>query len=502
MATACAVAVLSASASAFGQDAKVSTSQPVADPLDQPYVNGSYGFSIRPPAGCTIFREKQVNESDVEIVRFGLPGPQWSLNVRFTTTTRPLDAQTIIDGLTEKLGNPDDPKLARQQVDFKVLRGEPAKIAGRDGVRYTCSFTAQGMGWIRQQAVVHFEDNTYFTLVFITPLANRELVEPLFDQIVDSFKILRDERARERIKKALERGTMLLRQAADGELDISNKLVEDNYVRCLVNGQEIGFVRIREQFLLLGQSNKDDQPRGLQRRGVHVRQWGWLFSPDGSITHLENDMFLALDLSFERWDNRLYVLPSEQADPNPRLQITLENAVRESDQLGVAYLPKPNALEKRDQLMTVEKSYASAEWNLLFPRLVDLTKPELYAFSSYSSDTRGLVLKTLEVKGPTTVLIDGTQMAAFEIEDSEGLLPPASQIYVDASGKVLRVVASPIEMVTTTAKYVNDNYTKKVTEAQDRFKRAMPKTATPQPNAPTGQRTAPGRSPGLAPRQP
>lgn len=461
------LAAMLAPASGLAQDAPAvkDRAAPAASPpakplLDPPYVDGSFGFSVQPPAGATLYREKQIGDSDVEIARFVILPVQWSFTIRITTTTRPLDPQTIVDGLTAKLGS--------QHQEFKVLKGESAPIAGREGVRYAASFKAQGMDWIRQQAVIPNQETEYFTLVFITPLTDRQLAESYFDQIVASFKILRDERTRERIKAALERGTKLLNQASTGQIDLGSKVVQDNYLKCVVGGKEIGYVRVSER---LGKRDN--------RRGYLVREWGWLFNADGSITHLEHDMFLALDFSFERWDKRLYELPAEQPNANRQLQVSLENAVRESDQLGVAYLPRPNAIEKRDKLITVEKSYSPAAWNVLFPRLIDLTKPELYAFSAYNSDRRGMVLRTLDVQTLDKILIDGQQISAYKIEDSEGLLPPASQIFVDTHGKVLRLVAGPVEMVATTGKYIDEKYSAKVAEAQDLFKKLQPQLPTP-----------------------
>jgi hypothetical protein len=464
-------------------------SQPSQGLLGPVYADGSFGFSVQPPAGCTTYREKQVSD-DVEVVRFENLAAQQSLSVRLSTTTRPLDAQTIVEGLTANLS-----KQHRGQ-DFKMLKGEPARIASRDGVRYENSFKLDDKEWLRQEAVIPYEQNEYFTLVFITTMADRAAAEPLFDKIMASFQILRDERTRARIQSAVDRGIKLLHRTAAGELDITANMVEDSYVRCLLNGQEIGVVHVNERLTTMD-----------NRKGIEIRQWGWLFNPDGSITHLQHDMFLATDLSFERWEDRLYVLPATQGNTPRQLMVQAENAIREQDQLGVAYLPKPNAIEKRDKLITVEKAYASAAWNVLFPRLVDLSKPELYAFSSYNSERKGLVLRTLEVVGPTHVLIDGQQLQAFKIEDSEGLIPPKSETYVDRSGRLLRVVAGNLEMVATTAKYIEQHYGRKTAEAEDLFLKLQPKPPAPmdpkaQPNRDPSPAGPPGAQPGPFGTQP
>jgi|GEM_PF-754752 hypothetical protein len=434
--------------------------QPAKGALDSAYVDGSFGFSVRPPAGCTLYKEKQVSNADVEIARFVHVAFQWSFSVRLSMTSRPLDAQALIEGLTAE--------LTKVHEDLKVINARPARIASRDGVRLEASFRAGGSDWLRHQAVIPFQGNEHFVLVLITPIADRETAESLFDRIVDSFTILRDERLLGRINAALDRGTALLHQAAEGKVDIGGKLVEDNYLRCLMAGEEIGFVRITERLTTLD-----------HRKGVYVSEWGWLFNKDGTTSHLEHEMFLALDLSFERWENRLYVIPAGKVDKPQQVLVDLENAVRTEDQLGVAYLPRPNAREKKDKVISVEKSYASAAWNVLFPRLVNLERPEVYAFSCYKSERRGMILRTMEVLGPKRVPIDGRMENAYLIEDSEGLIPPKSQIYVDKSGRLIRLVAEPLEMVATTRQYVEQRFGSRVSEAQDLFKRLQPPPPSP-----------------------
>ena len=462
------------------------TSQPTKGALDPAYVDGSFGFSVCPPAGCTLYKEKQAADGDVEIARFVHLPFQWSFAVRLSATSRPLDAQTMIEGITAELSKTLD--------DLKVLRGQPARIASRDGIRYAASFRASDSQWLRQQAVIPSRQTEYFVLILVTPLSDRETAEPLFDRIVGSFQLLRDERAAGRIQAALERGTAILRRAAEGDIDLGGRLVENIYLRCLVEGEEIGFVRIRERLHTLD-----------HRRGVQISEWGWLFNKDGTRSHLEHEMFLSLDLSFERWENRLYIIPAGKVDSPQQIMVDLENAIRTDDQLGVAYLPRPNAQEKREKLFDVEPSYASAAWNVLFPRLVDLGRPELYAFSCYKSERRGMILRTLEVVGPRRVLVDGRQENAILIEDSEGLIPPKSKMYVDRSGKLIRLEADRLEMVPTTAQYVEQRFGRQVAEAQDLFKRFQPRPPAPpqaaRPNVRTGSPERPNARGGSSTRR-
>jgi len=440
----------------------VPATQPVKGTLDAPYVDGSFGFSIAPPAGCTTFRQKHLaGAGDVEVVQFGNLDYRWSLTVRVTTTTQPLDAQTIIDGLTKN--------ISASYEDVKVVRGEEARIAEREGVRYAATFKADGTNWLRHQAVIRTKPTEYYALVFIAP-AGDNIAESLFDKIVDSFQILRTELMQKRIEEALARGTQLLQSVRSGKIKLTKRVSPESFLRFVLDGKEIGFVRVRE----------GERAQG-SRSGVEVNEWAWLFKADNSITHLRHDMYLTDDLSFENWENRVMTIPPAAAGAARQVIYELESGLRQDNQLVAAFMPTPNASEMQDKIIEVEKSYASAAWHSLLPRIVDLNQPELYAFASYSADRRGLVLRTFEVIGPAQVTIDGRRVQAIKLQDSEGLIPPINEIDVDAGGRILRVVAGPLEMLATNRQDLEQRYETSVKEGQEILRKHPLKEPTPAP---------------------
>lgn len=417
--------------------------------LDPAYVDGSFGFSVRPFAGATALRQKRVlSVADVEIVQFVRLDEKWSLTVRLTSTTRPLDASLIIDGITSSLRS--------QHEDVKQLRGEAAQIASRDGVRYAASFSIEGNEWLRQQAVIRTKPTEYFALVLVTPLSARAKVEPLFDQIVDSFQLLRSELGEKRLKATLERGTQLLERAARGEIRLTNHVVPETYMRFLLEGKEIGYVQILEK----------SRPRG-PREGVEIREWAWLFQPDGTRTHLRHSMYVTNDLSYESWENRVTTIPPTPAGVTPQVHLQVDSGLREEDKLIIAYTPQPNSPDLVDRVLDVEPSYASAAWSNLLPRLLDLKTPQSYSFSSYNADRRGLVIRSFQVVGPTQITLNTRTVRAIKIEDSEGFIPPVNEVNVDDKGRLLRVVAGPLEMLSTTRDEIERAYAARVKEAQE-----------------------------------
>jgi len=455
--------VLTGAAAARAQPEE-SSSEPIPTPakgtLGRQYVDGSFGFALKPPAGLDVLLEKRfVSGEDVELVRFVSRVWRWSLSARQSKTTRPLDADAIVKGITEE--------LSAQCTDVKVIRGDEARIASREAVRYAATLVAKGVPLLRQQAVIRTKPTEYFVLVFVTPAGDGEVATPLFDKIEDSCEILRSEKQQEQIREALERGAALLRSVAAGDVDLSQAARGETFLRCIISGKETGFIQIREEATTLG-----------HRKGIAVRKWGWLFKSDGkspgdSVTHMRHDMFLANDLSHEEWENRLMILAPAQSRAGYEVVLDVETAVRQDDQLLLRYTAKPNAPELMEKVIEIERSYASAPWDLLLPRLVDLSKPELYVFSSYDSSRRGLVMRALRVVGSSRVRIEGRTLPAVKIEDSEGLIPPIHEVYVDEKGRILRVLlhieGSPMEMVATTQEYVERTYGARLKKVQALF---------------------------------
>ncbi len=62
------------------------------------------------------------------------------------------------------------------------------------------------------------------------------------------------------------------------------------------------------------------------------------------------------------------------------------------------------------------------------------------------------------------------RVPVVKLEDSEGLVPPISEIDVDPTGRMLRVGAGPLEMLATTQRYVQQNYEARVMKALETMK--------------------------------
>src|SRR5262249_264730 len=141
--------------------------------------------------------------------------------------------------------------------------------------------------------------------------------------------------------------------------------------------------------------------------GVEIQELAWLFKDDGSITLLRHEMQVTDDLNFESWINRVYTLMPASGSAARQLIYNYDSGARQDRQLIVAYMATPNASELQDRVLEVDENYSAAAWHSLMTRVMDLKHPQLYAFSAYDADRRGMVLRTIELTGPTSVNLTG-----------------------------------------------------------------------------------------------
>ena len=413
------------------------------------YVDGSFGFSLAYPDGSDFEREKRfITPIELEIVRFVHLQYTWSLALRLVTEERPLDPAAMLAKTNAQ--------LAGELADLKVLRSEPTTIGTREGARLACTFKADKQDWLRQQAFIRKGTREYFVLIFLTPLADQQIAVTTFDRIVASFKILRSELQQQQLDAALQRGAALLKALAADPKKLRAPDKVDAFFRYLQNGKEIGF---RHTFQM---------PREVDKRpGTMIQEWSWLFRDGKSFTHIQYVMFLANNLSYAEWDTRSReFIPAVEVAKTPILSyFGMEMGLYKDGTLLVDYTPTFGAQEMKEKAISAEPSFASPALFALLPQLLDLASPELYAFSAYDSDRRGLILRTYEVVGPTQVAIDGKRFAAIKLQDSEGLVPPINEIDVDPAGRILRAQAGPVELIATTQSYIEQTYKARVDEA-------------------------------------
>ncbi|MBN1491549.1 MAG: hypothetical protein JXA69_16675 [Phycisphaerae bacterium] len=443
----------------------------------EPYVDPSFGFSLRPFSPCQMMRHKQmVDDGDVELVQFVQRAIHWALFIRISRTPRPMNSDDLLAHL--------EASLVATNPDVEVLGREKLTAGGRDAVRLAASCTIEGRKWLRQRGAVFFQPDEFFVLSFNTPLEHREKAEAIFADAIRSFEIVRSEMTQDLLRQALDRGAALLRRVADRKAE-PKRLVPELYLRCVVDGRDTGFVWLREG---------DIKQQGIP--GTGLLHESWIFEENGMVIRQLNEMFLADDLTFEQWDNRIQTIVPIQGTVPVRTTMDIERGLRQDNRLVVSVSTSPNSEQFQDKVLATPNAYASAAVVALFARLVDLSKPELYAFATYNSERQGFVLRTLRIVGPQNITVDGQAIRAVRIEDSEGLIPPVSEVYVTETGRLVKIVANKLEMIATPKEKVVARYRDKVVAVE----RDLQELAPPAPNAaPSGQSPPDPRGQGRTP---
>lgn len=425
------------------------------------YVDGSFGFALTPPIRCDVFREKRfIGTDDVEVVRFVNAEAMWSLSVRQSKPQRALDPET--------LGAMVAQELAGTCQDIVVVRADGSQVGSREMVRCAVTMTARGIPMLRQQAMIRVKPTEYFAVILASPQSDEKNAALAFDKAVASFEVLRSEAQENHLREALVRGSSLLQLARSGSLDLQGKDPREVFLRYVEGGQENGFMQIR---MVPGTVDR--------REGLTVFKWFWYFPQDESITLMQQDMFVTPNLSFEKWESRrITISPPPRGGGQRQISVETENGIRQGDKLLVAYAGKSTGSQITEKELDVDRTYASAAWDVLLPTLVDLSKQEVYAFSWYDSSRRGLALQTFRVVGEKGS-VGGAPLTV--IEQSEGMVPPFHELSVDRSGLLARVVMNvgdkQIEMPGTTRQDVERKYGARVREVEALLPRPQPTTA-------------------------
>jgi len=460
-----AVALLSGFLPAVAQDAAETASAP-AGTLGPRYVDGSFGFAVAPPADCETLREKRFMETgeEVEVVRFVNVNALWSLGVRQSKLERAVDPESVGEMIVGE--------MQETCRDISIVKTERSTAGSREVLRCTATMTSRGVPMIRQQAMIRVKPSEYFTLVFATPQSDEKVATALFEKIVAGFEVLRSEAQEKQIRDALRRGSALLELVRSGSLDVVCREPREVFLRCLEGGIETGFMQIRME------------PRTVEHRtGMTIAKYAWFFRPDDSVSLMRQEMFVTSNLSFERWESRLIVVaPLPKGGGRREISQDIESGIRQDNKLLVGYMGKSIGPQITQKELDVDRTYASAPWDVILPSIVDLKKSDLYAFSWYDSSRRGLSLQTFRLAGRKSM---PSGKEATLIEQSEGLVPPVHEVYVDDTGQIVRVLMKgadkPMEMHATTRRDIERRYGDRVKEIERLMPAPRPRETAPAP---------------------
>jgi hypothetical protein len=413
------------------------------------YSDPTFGFEMQVPAGWTYDRARFSGPQDaIGILRGRNPTGQLALQILVfrsaEITEFPAWLKTFVSRLSRNYGGK---KITEQRVSTET--GERSSLFVETGPAGSLAQT--------YYLCIPFDPNTVWVLVMASPIitpADAEEFKAEFNRIADSVRVLYSPLEAAKLAVAFDRGIDVLKDLRGGAANIKIDETERFY-DILIAGKSIGYISRwarREQRSIGDPRYSHDLTPGLR-----VHEEVWRFAEDGTVRQTQLDMFSSSDLTKELIENRRTQVPAPDV-PSQRLYIELDQCVREGNALVSSYstnvdteLPDPRPP------LPIGQRYLDLAWVRLLPQLLLNAPQETYAFAIYDSQTRGLVICTIqplgvfEVPGPR-----GGRTWLFE--SREGFVAQPSRICADESGQIVRVESGDTAIVLTTRDEVQRRY--------------------------------------------
>ncbi len=421
--------------------------------LAEPYIDGTFGFSIQPPPGWQIVPLRKQDKNELVLLRLlqVLPDGRFSeISVRQTSLPQ---RQPMNDLLKQRAG-----ELELQFSNAKIHAQQVQPIAGRPGGSLTATYWRENREHLRIEALIDAGRRQYIRLIWVSPLEMRDEGEALFARVVASFQLLRDQVTEQELRAALQAGQEWLESLTAKKLHAA--LLADELLRIQHDGKTIGFIRVQQVA----------EPFE-KREGVRVRERGWTFEPDGRIRRIQNSMFLSDDLKYERWRTSITTLVPRRGDAPQTLEVVLEEGLRTDRYLlsNQCYDILAPAIENPS--LTLPKTYLSRGLVRMMPRLVDdLAKPQRLGFTFFDHRMADLVLRVVDFRGPVESIPDGAVVTGssrvFQIDEREGLASNPSELFVDERGRTVLARVGKLTLTPTTEKEMEELFLTRVTAAE------------------------------------
>lgn len=419
--------------------------------LGERFVDPSFGFSIRPFSGARINRHKITDPlGGYQLVEFVHRTRPWLLLVQLNRSNQSLRPVEFVDGLRAF--------SAARHRGIETRGRSERKIAARQGAVWNGRYREVTGEWSVFEAAVRIHATEFFRITLKTPTTDEDTALALFDVIVDSFELIHSDVNSKTLEDAMRRGHDLLKP--DRAIQLGDNADPDAYLIVRRGDEDLGFAHIREFA-----ETRDG------KRGLRITERGWLFPTDKSFHRIRNDYFVSDDFRSSMFETRVLVF-SPPAENRPAVVAEqIERGIRENDKLVLSYTEELGDTILVNDVLEVDGTYLPMGLVRVLPRLVALDRPELFAFSSYSSARKGLVLRTFRVMGRPAPKQAAPARIAFVVEDSEGITPPASKIYLDERGLVRQIIVGRDKVTRVNAPRIELLFGPRVQEARQQLAR-------------------------------
>ena len=373
--------LLWAIASAQPGPSKTATDQrPIA--LGDPYIDGSEEFSIRPPAGWQLNRQRIPDARGVTLLRMMGPpvsGQERQITLRRTVTPKRMSADETLKQMVDTLGL----EVNLEKIDLQQVE----QVAERPGAFVSASYVREAQRWQRMQAMVEVAPRSYLVLVYDGPAQIAAQSESMFQLVAASLTLLQRRLNEDELKAAIDAGAAWKESLTAASLKAA--LIPSQYFRVENEGGE-GFLVVEE-----GEYVFDQRP------GVRVSERGWTFDRDGRAQSFENILFLSLDQQNEKWQTKTTTLVAAEGKQPEHLEGTDEEGLREKDVLLSSQSYALRMPKAENPAVRLPRSYLSRALTRMLPALLqDREKPRRMAFTTFDHLRADLVILLVDIKGP------------------------------------------------------------------------------------------------------
>lgn len=475
------------------------------------FENQSAGLSLRIPAGC--HRVRTTGSGD-DLGQFADETRNWQLKLTRIIREGPTSLTTTTNNFGQPIPGLLDTTVLRLKHDLpggQILRSDVTNISegseklrdnvGMIAVRYAAT---GGSRYLSQQAIIQSTDRLFYLVALTTPCsataktdadndpAERTAVET-FRQVLDSVHLLDTTQIYQDQSARLWR-TKNLMMSWGAANRLSGVLVNEQWIRILRNGKDIGYSYVTEQTaagiprplkreeVLAGKSDRDlVQPGDGILIGVRARTIDPNADLDPSLkakgpVQIDSAtwMFTTPERQLEDW-SRVIVVDAGNTDKDGKpvksqteeFGTSNKTIVHKLDKNGVpgtATDPHQPPVRIQEQYVldvtTVSQSAQGepldqevAPWYIpqalghLLPRLVPLraemdpdlgtVKPRTYMFAVYVPELRQVMNRYIDVKDEQEVTFAGRKILAVPVEDRLGWQGSLTTHYLTRGGTYL-----------------------------------------------------------------
>lgn len=498
-----------------------------ADLLGTPYENQSAGLSLRIPAGCHRIRTTGAGD---DLGQFADAKRNWQLKLNRIIRNQPTALASTPNNFNQPQAGLLDETVARLKRDLpgcKVLRSDLTNVRDgdpkvKDNVgMIAVMYAAAGTHFLTQQAIIQGNSRLFYLVALTTPDKDERAAVETFREMLDSVRILDTSQiAQEQDERLWRTRTLMLSWTA---AKLHSVLVDEQWIRILRNGKDIGYSYITEQTAagVPRPLRVDEVRRGMSDRdlvkpgdGVLVGVRARSIDPAADIDpDLKKNgpvqidsaswLFSAPDRRLEDW-SRIIVVDTHSVDKNGKpiksqteefgaSNKTTRTRLDKNKLPGTALDPKqPPVSVTEEYTLNVDTVSQSGQgdpvdrqlppWYIpqaiahLLPRLVPLhaqmdefgnLKKRSYMFAVYVPDTREVMERYIDVKDEQEVTFAGRTVRAVPIEDRIGwhgsvtvhYMTPGG-VYLGSENKETHLVMIPTDAKTLLSIWKNADLTR------------------------------------------